>query len=162
MTIDELIADIDRRLQAFRVDYAGLGLREKVLCLGGVLTQTRKLNVAVARDSGCDARGASERIRLYFVRHVGLVLDKVEIEVVAGISEYGRRVRELRVQDGYAILTGASNDPEDGLELKPTQYCLLRAEPDHRAARRWHIANRIRMRKEGAGKQILAFLQESV
>jgi len=163
MTPIELAAAIEDKLKLFGADYSGLDLRGKVLRLVDILATTRKLNIAVVRDSGCDAGDARERIRLYFVQHVSTVLDAKELEVVSGISEYGRRIRELRVQDGYRILSGASNDPESGLELKPTQYILIRPDPDMLAARRWHIANRIRREKQGGAKErILKYLKENV
>lgn len=45
-------------------------------------------------------------------------------EVSGGISEWARRVRELRTEEGYQILT--HNDRND---LKPGQYLLLSAKP---------------------------------
>src|SRR5438046_2361621 len=110
MTTRELIDSIEARLREFGQKYEGLSLREKVLRLVEVLQSTRKLNVEVARESGCDAATARERIRLYLVRFVGHVIEGAELEVVSGISEYARRARELRIERGYRILTGASND----------------------------------------------------
>lgn len=162
ITVEDLIHSLDTGLQEFQIAYTGLTLREKVLRLGEILVSTKALGVAVARASGCDARGARERLRLYFVQHVGIPLEAIELEVVAGISEYGRRVRELRVQDGYKIVTGASSDPDVGLSLKPTQYLLLEGAPDREAARRWHIANRIRREGGGGRERILKYLCENV
>lgn len=161
--IEQLIADLDTRLASFRAEYAGLGLRAKVLQLVAILHKAKQMNVAVARESGCDAADARARIRLYFAHNVGVVLDAPELEVVSGISEYGRRIRELRVQDGYRILSCFSNDPENGVVLRSGQYLLLRTEPDTEAARRWHIANRIRRRTDlGSQARILEFLIASV
>ncbi|MEZ0253973.1 MAG: hypothetical protein ACAI37_01780, partial [Chthoniobacter sp.] len=163
MNVKELIQSVESRLVGLNQDYTALDLRGKVLRLADILKATRRLNIAVARESGCDASNARERIRLYLVQYVGTVLDGTELEVVSGISEYGRRVRELRVQDGYRILTGASNDPEGGVELKPTDYLLLRAEPDRDAAHRWHIANRIRkITTLSAKDRILQYFKENV
>jgi hypothetical protein len=162
-TVESLIGSIDAALQSFQAAHVGLTLREKVLLLGEILTETKALGVAVARADGCDAGAARERLRLYLTQNVGVPLEAIELEVVAGISEYGRRVRELRVQDGYKIITGASNDPDADLKLSPKQYLLLEAEPDKEAARRWHIANRIRKDKTIGGQtRILHYLLESV
>jgi hypothetical protein len=47
--------------------------------------------------------------------------------------------------------------------LKPTQYMLIRAEPDKTAAHRWILANRIRKETGiGARDRILKFLQANV
>jgi hypothetical protein len=163
MTPHDLAFAIEQKLKQFGADYAGLNLRGKVLRLVDILYTTRKLNIAVVRADGCDANDARERIRLYFVQHVNTVLDAKELEVVSGIAEYGRRIRELRVQDGYRILSGSSNDPDSGLTLKPTEYVLIRPEPDKLAAHRWHLANRIRRDKSvGAKERILRYLKENV
>ncbi|NBE08800.1 HNH endonuclease [Paragemmobacter ruber] len=46
-------------------------------------------------------------------------------DVAGGISEWARRVRELRTEEGYQILT--HNDRSD---LKPGQYLLLTPKPE--------------------------------
>jgi hypothetical protein len=115
------------------------------------------------RESGCDADDARERIRLYLLANIGVIVDKLELEVVSGISEYGRRVRELRVEDGYKILTGATPDPDSGLILKPSQYALYRAEPDFEAAHRWKLSNRIRTKPgQSAQSRILELFKSNV
>jgi 5-methylcytosine-specific restriction endonuclease McrA len=70
--------------------------------------------------------GARTKLRQYFIEHAGRVLDSDELRDVAGISEWARRVRELRDEEGYKILT--HNDRSD---LKPGQYLLedLRPQP---------------------------------
>lgn len=52
-------------------------------------------------------------------------MDSKELQTVSGgISEWARRVRELRTEEGYMILT--HNDRSD---LKPGQYLLLNPKP---------------------------------
>ena len=94
---------------------------------------------------------------------MGEVIRGAELQVVGGISDYPRRIRELRVEHGYRIVTGVGNDPDAGIELRPDEYVLLDAEPDEDAARRWEITNRIRrMDDEGGRERILRFLKEHV
>jgi 5-methylcytosine-specific restriction endonuclease McrA len=50
---------------------------------------------------------------------VGVILDSDQLREIAGISEWGRRVRELRNEEGYQILTH-----KDNTSLKPGQYLL--------------------------------------
>ncbi len=70
--------------------------------------------------------GARDRLRDYFLSNLGRVLDSDELrEAAGGISEWARRVRELRNEEGYLILT--HNDRSD---LKPGQYLLLTAKPE--------------------------------
>ena len=164
MTIKALIKSLDKKLKQFGADYTSLELRGKVLRLVEIYQDVRDLNVSVVREGGCDAEGARERLRLYFIHNVGVVLDATELEVVSGISEYARRIRELRVEDGYSILTRNSNADEFELKLKPTEYILIKPEPDLEAAHRWRIANRIRKRDDltSAKGRILEYLKYNV
>ncbi|HEX2945699.1 MAG TPA: HNH endonuclease [Clostridia bacterium] len=74
--------------------------------------------------------GSRAKLRKYFLSHIGEVLDSDTLKKVAGISEWARRVRELRNEEGYQILT--HNDRSD---LKPGQYLLLTAKPEPAFAR---------------------------
>lgn len=68
---------------------------------------------------------ARDNLREYFLAHVGEILDADSLRTVSGnISEWARRVRELRDEEGYQILT--NNDRSD---LKPGQYILLSSKP---------------------------------
>lgn len=68
---------------------------------------------------------ARDNLREYFLSRVGEILNADELRTVSGnISEWARRVRELRDEEGYQILT--NNDRSD---LKPGQYILLNAKP---------------------------------
>ena len=159
--IDSLIKEVESGLSYFKVKHSGLDWREKVL----LLVEINKKIKGLGKASNPEASKvkARERLKLYFTRYFGIIIDSKELEVVSGISEYARRVRELRVQDGFKILTGSSNDPELGIKLKPSQYLLLEKKPDHLAARRWHIANRIRKEKEGGSSgRIFRFLTANV
>ena len=162
-TVEKLLSDLDRRLQAFGADYRGLSLRDKVRRLVNILSATRNLNAGVlVQEHDFPKRGARERLRLYFVANVGEVIDGDELAVVASIYEWGRRVRELRVEDGYLILTGPTEDDFTEVRLKKDQYLLTETEPDHTAARRWKFANRIRKQRGSASDRLLAFLKENV
>lgn len=69
--------------------------------------------------------GARGKLRAHFLAHIGRVMDTDELREVAGNqSEWARRVRELRTEEGYLILT--HNDRSD---LKPGQYLLETAKP---------------------------------
>ncbi len=62
---------------------------------------------------------ARAKLRFHFLNNIGRILDSEELREVAGISEWARRIRELRSQEGYKILT--HNDLDS---LKPGQYLL--------------------------------------
>ena len=70
-------------------------------------------------------KGARSKLRTHFLKNIGKVMDSNELRKVAGgITEWARRVRELRTEEGYQILT--HNDRSD---LKPGQYLLLDPKP---------------------------------
>jgi len=70
--------------------------------------------------------GARGKLRRHFLSNLYRVMDSKELQVVSGnISEWARRVRELRDEEGFQILT--HNDRSD---LKPGQYLLEVAKPE--------------------------------
>lgn len=70
--------------------------------------------------------GARDRLRDFFLSNLGRTLHAEELrDASGGISEWARRVRELRNEEGYQILS--HNDRSD---LKPGQYLLLTARPE--------------------------------
>lgn len=69
--------------------------------------------------------GARGRLRSYFLSHLGEVLDSDTLRKVAGISEWARRIRELRNEEGYQILTH-----NDRSHLKPGEYLLENPKPE--------------------------------
>jgi HNH endonuclease len=157
-----LIKEIDDRLLRFGQARSSLPLRRKVLDLCEIYEHTKDLGVSAIAEDGLVAGSGIERIRLYLVQHVEIPIQGIELEVVAGIPQYARRVRQLRKEQGYQIATGASPDPDAGIDLRRDQYLLIRTEPDADAARRWHIANRIRRSEGGSKARILMFLRENV
>ena len=66
--------------------------------------------------------GGSKKLILdFFLAHVGEVVDSRQLQEVSGFAaEWGRRVRELRDEEGYQILSH-----KDRAELKPGQYILI-------------------------------------
>lgn len=75
--------------------------------------------------------GAKGKLRAYFLANIGRVMDSDELRAVAdNQSEWARRVRELRTEEGYLILT--HNDRSD---LKPGQYLLETPKPQPAFAR---------------------------
>lgn len=160
--VADLIQEIDQKLKWFNADLTKVALRDKVLHLAEMHFKSRCLGVSVGADEGLSSTAAIERIKVYLQRHTGIVIDGVELDVVSGISDYARRIRQLRVEQGYRILTGASPDKESGVDLKPDQYLLVSPDVDADAARRWIVANRIRKTKLGSKAKILEFLKENL
>jgi len=75
--------------------------------------------------------GARTKLREHFLANIGKVLEADDLRFVAGgITEWARRVRELRNLEGYEILTH-----NDLSELKPGQYLLKNPKPKPAFAR---------------------------
>jgi len=71
------------------------------------------------------ASGSKELILRFFLSNIGKVLEAKQIQKASGGAvEWARRVRELRNEEGYQILSH-----KDRSDLKPGQYLL---ETDHR------------------------------
>ena len=79
------------------------------------------------RNPAFRSGGARARLRRHFDANVGRILEGRELARVAGITEWSRRVRELRDEEGMQIATHV-----DRADLKPGQYLLVSSE---RAAR---------------------------
>lgn len=70
-------------------------------------------------------RGARSKLREHFLANIGKIMDSDELRAVAGgITEWARRVRELRTEEGYQIETH-----NDRSGLKPGQYILENPKP---------------------------------
>ena len=70
-------------------------------------------------------QGARAKLREHFLANVGRIMGSDELRAVSGgISEWARRVRELRTEEGYQVLTH-----NDRSELKPGQYLLENPKP---------------------------------
>lgn len=116
---------------------------------------------------------ARDRILAYLRKYPLAAIKGDELMVVGGIGEWARRVRELRVEFGWAIINGTTakqmekegDFPVKGIDvshLKPDHYILLDRNPDRDAALRWHIANDIRKEKLGVRAKILEYMRRNV
>ena len=117
------------------------------------------------------ARG---RLLAYLRRFPGEVIDGDELMVVSGIGEYARRIRELRVEEGWPILAGRTvNEMRESIEgdlfadellprMRPDQYVLQRDAQDRDAAFRWRLANQIRKSDAGVRDKLLRFFRANV
>ncbi|RLA50870.1 MAG: HNH endonuclease [Gammaproteobacteria bacterium] len=154
---------------------------EKKLLDDDLREQVRSLIPAnfLLRDLGSslvlqeDASSARGRILSYLRKYPMTVLQGDELMVVAGISEYARRIRELRVEHGWPILSGSAiNDMlEDGEDLgyinnidevKSDIYILLEDRQDRDSAYRWNLANDIRKSDLSVKDKILLYLRRNV
>jgi len=75
--------------------------------------------------------GSKSKLRAYFLANLGKVLSSEELFNVSGRkNEYARRIRELRNEEGFQILTH-----NDRSTLKPGEYLLENPKPEPAFAR---------------------------
>jgi len=125
------------------------------------------------------ASSARDRILVYLQRYPLQVIEGDELLVVAGIGEWARRLRELRVQFGWSICSGvtfkdlAEDEREtveelqaalgaDPLTLRPDQYVLISSEQDREAALRWNVLNTIRKKRLSVKSRLLEYMRANV
>jgi hypothetical protein len=155
-------AEVRERLRALLANFPDAvpeqrdDIREEVRRLADVLANIRGFSKARLSNL-TDARSAEGRVLAYLKLFAGEVIDGRELQVVGGIQEVPRRIRKLRVEEGYDIVTGYT---EQG--LRPDQYILRNPEPNAEEARKWQTANRIRRSKASAQNKWLALLREYV
>jgi len=150
-------------------------LRPKVVALVPAFHILRDLGSSLIPKA--EAPSARDRIISYLRQYPQIVIDGDELMVVSGISEYARRIRELRVQFGWWIYSGVTfrqmaQNPDDAasfeamgidpFSIRPDQYVLMRTEEDREAAHRWNIINEIRRKKIATKDKILEYLRKNV
>lgn len=139
-------------IQNFETYLKNNELREQVLALIPAHRLLSDLGSSLITENIPAAR---DRIIFYLQKYPFTIINGEELMVVAGIGEWARRVRELRVQYGWPIVTGlsASEMAKEGdltiegidiTTMSSDNYILLNTEPDRDAAYRWNIANDIR------------------
>lgn len=162
--LKELLSDFERELESD-------DLRAKVLSLVPCFHQLRELGKSLIPSTS--ARSARSRILYYFKKYPSTVINGDELLVVSGIQEYARRVRELKVQFGWSIISGLTakqmaeqNEfplPDiDPTSMGPSDYILLSVEQDREAAHRWNLANVIRRENIAVRDKILKYFRANV
>jgi hypothetical protein len=161
---------VAKLIKNFEAELRSGELRPKVLALVPIFHGLRDLGKALIPAEYASA--ARDRILYYFRKYPGTIIKGDELLVVSGIQEYARRLRELRVQCGWAIVSGvtikemreeeAEEVPDELKAMRPSEYVLLSADEDRDAAHRWHVANTIRKQRGSVRDKILKFLQANV
>lgn len=161
-------------LQDFKSKLNENDLREQVLALIPANHLLRDLGSSLIPNTSL--KSARDRILAYFKKYPTTIITSEEIAIVAGISEYTRRIRELRVEFGWPILNGTViNDlieqgdvAKDLLEkwkeseLKVDSYILIEDKQDRDAAFRWNTANVIRNSDLSTRNKLLEYFRKNV
>ncbi len=161
------VADLVRNFEA---ELRTGNLRSKVLALIPILHGLRNLGKSLIPAQY--AAAARDRILYYLRQYPRTVINGDELLVVSGIQEYARRIRELRVQFGWAIASGvtvkemgedeAEEVPAEFAGMHPDDYVLLSDVQDRDAAHRWHLANAVRKEPGSVREKILKYLRANV
>lgn len=144
-------------------------LRLKIIHLVKIFNKLRELGISIVSINPRNTQSARDRLLYYFLANVGQLIEGDELLVVSGIQEYARRIRELRVELGWHILSGEDikemikNEeiPNDFKhQISTDSYLLLSDKQDIERAERWKLANNIRKQKNtGIRDKILQFLR---
>lgn len=162
-------------LQEFAELDPSLPLRERVRTLAPVAYGVRDIGSSLMPGH----RSGFARILEYLRQHVGQVVPESELFVVAGIDDWARRLRELRVEHGWPIYSGmtfrqiAAEDPDQQASiethlgfpvsgLRPEEYVLLEDAPDAFAAAHWKLLKSLRNSKASLQDRMLSLLRQSV
>lgn len=167
----DLLVELFDLLQSFEQETKGNELRRKVQALVPI----HDMLVALGRSLIPPEIAASARGRLlhYFQKYPLTALPRKELQIVAGIDEWARRVRELRVEHGWAIITGqtAKQMYADGefplpdvdiASMHKDDYILISIDQDRDAAHRWHLAKDIRNRQSSVRENLIEYLRANV
>lgn len=158
-------------LTNFRHELESGDLRSKVIAL--IPAHHLLWDLGSSLISSADPTSARDRILLYLKTYPRTIIQGEELMVVAGIGEWARRVRELRVEFGWSIVNGVTakemaeegDSPIESLDVRemgPGDYLLLTENEDREAAHRWNVANEIRKKSIGVREKILEFMRRNV
>lgn len=146
----ELLQDLPGRLAAGTVG-------EQVNQLVQVHHHLRDLGASIGAALAPDDSGSGRaRLIAYLRAQSGKIVHTDELMIVAGIGDYPRRIRELRAQHGWPIISGlAVRDlrglpaPRQALKavpsgIAPDEYLLLEDRQDKLAPDRWTACGQMR------------------
>jgi len=170
-TSDNIRKDLIELLSDFEDKLKSPDLRKKVLAMIPILRGLRNLGKSLVPRQMAGA--ARDRILNYLRKYPSTAINGDELLIISGIQDWPRRVRELRVQFGWAILSGITAKqmqkegdlPTDNTtieKMKPEDYILIDINQDRDAAHRWNLANSIRRKRLSAQDRMLEYLRANV
>jgi len=141
---------VDRLREIERKIAAGAAQRESIDFFAAELRRVQN-QIFGPRPKGRSGNAGKARILAYLLERVGQDVGGEELAQVGAISEWARRVRELRVEEGYEIR-----------RVGPSVYRLESPAPDQKRADLWKRANVIRRQSGSALQRVAALLDSSV
>lgn len=169
-TQGELYAELRQLVLNFENYLERKELRPKVLQLVEVLYKYRELGITLVDPE--HSLSAKKRILRYFQQFSQTVISGDELLVISGIQEYARRIRELRVELGWPVISGVTAKQMilegelpgyDLNEIKVDSYILLQNSQDKETAFRYNLMKDLRKNNDLSGRdKMLSFLRQSV
>lgn len=147
-----LLGDLPERLR-------GGSIGEQVCSLVEVNLHLRALGASIGASLAPeDSSSGRARLLAYLRVQAGQIVHTDELMIVAGIGDYPRRIRELRGDHGWPIIsglavrdlraaigtTGPGSRAEELGRMAPEEYLLIEDMRDPDAVRRWQEAPLIR------------------
>lgn len=163
----ELLDELPDRLQSGTVGEQVCGLVEVNLHLRAL---GASIGASLAPE---DADSGRARLLAYLRNQVGRIVHTDELLIVAGIGDYPRRIRELRANHGWPIISGMAvrdmrNDTamsrgrsDQISKMAPDEYLLIEDICDPDAIRRWQEAPKIRDEAPDIKSAILAYFRRA-
>jgi hypothetical protein len=165
-----LLGDLPERLRTGSIG-------EQVCSLVEVNLQLRALGASIGASLAPEDAGSGRaRLLAYLRNQVGRIVHTDELMIVAGIGDYPRRIRELRGDHGWPIISGlavrdmradaASNKkkgPGEQLgKMAAEEYLLIEDACDPDAVGRWASALDIREKSADTKTAVLTYLRRAV
>ncbi len=165
-----LLHDLPERLRTGTIG-------EQVSSLVEVNLHLRALGASIGASLSPENSGSGRARLLAYLRHqVGHIVHTDELLIVAGIGDYPRRIRELRADHGWPIISGlavrdmradavAARKRDRGVEqvskMSADEYMLIEDTCDPDAIRRWSHAVAIRDQTSDVKSAVLAYLRQA-
>jgi hypothetical protein len=122
---DGLVAEVRGLLTQYEQLNAQVKLRDQIVLMTKIQEAVRLLGIAIGVRCGFSATSARARLLSYLQASPGQVIAGLELAAISGISEYGRRIREIR-EAGHVVLTGPNGKhPATGIALRPDEYVFV-------------------------------------
>ena len=161
----ELLTDLPERLQHGSVgDQVGelVQIHHHLRDLGA------SIGAALAPE---DAGSGRARIIAYLREQVGRIVHTDELMIVAAIGDYPRRVRELRAELGWPIISGMAvrdlrllgahgeTPGSPPTTMAPEEYLLLEDRQDRAAPERWRVCGEMRESKSASALLVRRYFE---
>ncbi len=164
-TLEVLVKQLHARLENPEIG-------ERVAHLVAIHRVLRDLGAGLAVGLSAEpSTSGRARVLAYLRLQVGRIVHTEELMIVAGIGDYARRIRELRTQEGWPIISGAAmrdvskdlvrrgRSAEAPPQMVVEEYILVEDARDEDAIARWRRAGVLRGQRRPILARITDYLE---